>query len=282
MSATLPLKNYRLALVQMTAGSHVQENLAQALHWIAEAKREKAALVALPEMFLYLGGHQGRLQAAVRPDHANDATMKCLRQAAVQHRIWLMLGSVPEYAPDQPQKVYNTTLLLAPDGQLCARYRKRHLFEIQLPNLSVREADYFLAGDVPSPVAETPLGRLGFSICFDLRYGEHYQQLRQQGAELVFVPSNFTVPTGQAHWEVLLRSQAIANQLFIAAPAQVGTHPTAPESHASYGHSMLVSPWGEVLCCKPKETGIVVREVDLTQVKKVRSRLPLHHTFPHN
>ena len=171
------------------------------------------------------------------------------------------------------ERVHNTSLLLGSDGAVLARYRKLKLFDLDLPEMQVRESDTIAAGSEPPPVVDTPLGRLGLTICFDLRFPDLYQGLRQGGAEVVFIPSNFTIPTGRAHWEVLLRARAIEGQFFVVAPAQVGQH---TPRHASFGHGMVVDPWGRVLMVNDGGPGVRVAELDLSLVAAVRERLPLH------
>ncbi len=266
-----PSYSYRLGMVQMDSGNQMDANLEQMLGWVKEASQQGVSLLAFPEMCLYIGDHGDRVKNAIHVDDESDATMVRLKEAAIKNKIWLMLGSVSEFAGPDVNKVYNSSLLLGADGKLHAHYRKRHLFQALLPDISMQETHFFLAGQEPPPVVKTHFGRLGFSICFDVRFGEHYRYLRDAGAELVFVPSNFTIPTGKYHWEVLLRARAIENQLFIVAPAQVGTH--RGWGYSSYGHSMLVDPWGEVLCCQPEGIGLSVLEVNLEQVQMVREQI---------
>lgn len=195
------------------------------------------------------------------------------RELAARHAMMLLLGSVHERIPGDPGRVHNTSVLLGSDSAVLARYRKLKLFDLDLPEVQVRESDTIAAGSEPPPVVDTPLGRLGLTICFDLRFPDLYQRLRRGGAEVVFVPSNFTVPTGRAHWEVLLRARAIEGQFFVVAPAQVGQH---NPRYASYGHGMVVDPWGRVVMVNDGGPGVRIAELDLSLVAAVRERLPLN------
>lgn len=198
--------------------------------------------------------------------------MTHFREAAARHGLWILLGSIHERIAGDPQRVHNTSVLIDAGGNIAGVYRKLRLFDVDLPDLTIRESETILPGDELPPVVDTPLGRVGLTICFDLRYPELYQHLRRQGAELVFVPSNFTVPTGAAHWEPLLRARAIENQFYVAAPAQVGARSAAA---ASYGHSALIDPWGVVTAMAPDKPTLLFGEIDLNHVRHIRRVLPL-------
>lgn len=259
----------KIALAQTTSTSDFDANLTAAEAMVEEAAANGAALLAFPEVFLYLGGRKGKLAIA---EPLDGAIVTRFREAAARHGMMLLLGSIHERIPDDAARVYNTSVLIADNGDLLASYRKLKLFDVSLPEVTIKESDTIAPGDVSPPVVETPIGRLGLTICFDLRFSDLYLDLRRKGAEIVFIPSNFTAPTGAAHWEVLLRARAVEGQFFVAAPAQTGEH---NPRYTSYGHSMLVDPWGEVLALAPPGTGITYGEIDLARLERVRAELPM-------
>ena len=258
-----------LALAQTTSGDDFQKNLDIALDMVGDAADLGVDLLMFPEVFLFVGGRQGKLAIAQPVD---GPVVSRFRDLAQKHGLLLLLGSVHERIPGDPRHVYNTSILLGRDGELLATYRKLKLFDVELPDLRIKESDTIVPGDSAPPVVATDIGRIGLTICFDLRYPDLYQDLRGRGADLICVPSNFTVPTGCAHWEILLRTRAIENQVYIAAPAQVGQH---NPKYASYGHTLLVDPWGGLVCERKTDTGLVTGELDLSYLEQVRARLPM-------
>ncbi len=256
-------------MVQTTSTDDFAANLALALQRVDEAAALGVELIAFPEVFLFIGGRAGKLAHAVTLD---GEVVGRFREAARRHKVWLLLGSVHERIPGREDKVYNTSVLIDERGELAGSYRKLKLFDVDLPHLSIKESDSIVPGDVLPPVIDTPLGKVGLTICFDLRFPDLYQHLRRKGAQIVFVPSNFTAPTGAAHWEVLLRARAVENQVYVAAPAQQGQH---NPKFASHGHTALVDPWGSVTALAPERPGIVVGEIDLPYLDKVRRELPV-------
>ena len=259
----------RIALVQTTSTDDFHANLALALQRIEEAARLGVELVAFPEVFLFIGGRAGKLANAVTLD---GETVGRFREAARRHQLWVLLGSVHEKIPGREDKVHNTSVLIDARGEIAGSYRKLKLFDVELPHLTIKESDTIVPGDAPPPVIDTPIGRVGLTICFDVRFPDLYQHLRRKGAQVVFVPSNFTAPTGAAHWDVLLRARAVENQVYLAAPAQQGQH---NPKFASYGHTALVDPWGSVTALAADRPGIVVGEIDLPYLEQVRRELPL-------
>jgi predicted amidohydrolase len=259
----------RIALVQMTSTDNFQSNLDLALQRVDEAAGLGVELIAFPEVFLFIGGRAGKLANAVALD---GEVIAKFRAAAQRHRVWILLGSVHEKIAGRDDKVYNTSIQIDGKGELAGSYRKMKLFDVDLPHLTIKESDTIVPGDVPPPVIETPIGRVGLTICFDVRFPDLYQHLRRKGAQVIFVPSNFTAPTGAAHWDALLRARAIENQVYLAAPAQQGQH---NPKFASYGHTALVDPWGSVTALASDRPGIVVGEIDLAFVDKVRRELPM-------
>ena len=259
----------RIALAQTTSRDEVAENLAVARSLVDQAVSCGADLLAFPEVFLYLGGRRKKLQIA---EPLDGPLVSEFQELAARHGLMILLGSLHECIDGDLERVYNTSVLVGADGQQLAVYRKIKLFDVDLPHLRLKESDTIVPGEERPPVVDTPIGKLGLTICFDLRFSPLYLDLRERGAEVVFVPSNFTAPTGQAHWEVLLRARAVEHQVYVAAPAQVGEH---NPKYTSHGHSMLVDPWGKVLVCKATGTGLCYADVDLEYLRKVRAELPM-------
>jgi predicted amidohydrolase len=258
-----------VALAQTSATADVARNVAQADRLIAEAAERGADLVAFPEVFLYVGPRE-RKRVIAEP---LDGPLLChFRDVALRHRIAVLVGSMHERIPGDAARVFNTSVLLAEDGRVLAAYRKRRLFDVELGALRIKESDDFVPGDEDPPVVDTRVGRVALTICFDVRFPELYQRARACGAEVVFVPSNFTVPTGAAHWEVLLRARAIENQVYVVAPAQWGPH---EGGHSSYGASMVVDPWGTVIARAPDVEGLILATLDLDYLHAVRRALPM-------
>ena len=259
----------RLALAQTTTTDDFELNLRTAVAMVGQAADQGAQLLAFPEVFLYVGGRDGKFRHA-QPLEGEVVSRFC--ELAAQHRMLLLLGSLHEPVPGNPDKLHNTSVLIGCDGRLLARYRKLKLFDVDLPTVKLRESDSILAGTEAPPVVATAIGRVGLTICFDLRFPELYRGLRARGAQIIFVPSNFTAQTGAAHWDLLLRARAVENQCFVAAPAQFGRH---NDRYASWGHSALVDPWGSVVALAPDRTGLVFGDIDLDYLAQVRERLPM-------
>ena len=258
-----------IALVQTTSTDDFAANAARAEFLLERAAGDGARLVAFPEVVFLMAGRARKLECAEALD---GPTVSRFRELAAAHRIMVLIGSMHERIEGDGARVHNTSVLIGADGVLLAVYRKRKLFDLDLPELRIRESDAIRPGEDPPPVVETPIGRIGLTICFDLRFSELYAGLAGRGAELIFVPSNFTVPTGAAHWEVLLRARAIETQCYVAAPAQWGRH---TPRYTSYGHSMMVDPWGRVTACLPEGNGLIHAPLDLALLRKVRRELPM-------
>lgn len=271
MSRTI--RRWRVAAVQMTSTEDREKNLATAERLARRAADDGAALVALPENFSYL-----RLGAKNRYADALDGELiERLRALASALRVHLVAGSIPEKISGS-SLVHNTSVVLSPQGKTLAVYRKMHLFDVQLRGRAVFEESRLVApGDEPV-VADTPLGRLGLSICYDLRFPELYRRLTLAGAEVIFIPSAFTAYTGRFHWMPLLQARAIENQCWVVAPAQVGAHGPRRTSH---GHTAVLDPWGAVKAVREKGEGVVGAEIDLDRVAAVRAGMPcLEHVRP--
>jgi len=261
------MERYLAAAVQMSSGADRARNLARAAELAGDAARRGARLVVLPEVFAWRGP-RGEESAIAEP--VPGPTTDVLAGLARSLGTWLCAGSLLERAAGEP-RAYNTSCLFDPHGALVARYRKIHLFDVDLPGrVTVRESDTRAAGgDVVA--VPTELGTLGLSVCYDLRFPELYRRLVRAGAEVLLVPSAFTFPTGAAHWEVLCRARAIENQCYLIAPDQTGT---SPHGFADWGDSLIVDPWGRVVGRAGDGDGVTVAEIDLGYLGRVRRELP--------
>ncbi|MFI5317470.1 MAG: carbon-nitrogen hydrolase family protein [Myxococcota bacterium] len=259
----------RAAVVQMTSGSDLERNLARAADWIAAAAARGAELIALPEMFPLIREEGADAANPHAQDVPGGPVLRFLSERAAQHRVLLAGGTFPERIAGD-SRVFNTSAVFGPTGELLALYRKIHLFDIDLPGATLRESARVAPGS-EVVVAKTAACTLGLSVCYDVRFPELYRQLVERGAQVLLVPSAFTVPTGRDHWEVLLRARAIENQCFVVASAQWGEHNA---TRRSYGRSLIADPWGTVLCTVPDGEGVGVAELDFERQADVRRRLP--------
>jgi nitrilase len=256
----------KIAAVQMISGPEVAANLARAASLIAEAAAAGARLVALPEYFPLIGASDGDRLAA-REREGSGPIQDFLAAAASRHGIWLVGGSIPLQAED-PAKLRNSCLVYDPEGRRVARYDKIHLFGFRKGDEAYDEAATIERGD--RVVAfDSPLGRVGLAICYDLRFPELFRALGS--CDLLVLPAAFTETTGRAHWEVLLRARAVENQCHVLAAAQGGRHPNGRMTH---GNSMVIDPWGEVLARMDKGEGVVVAELDPQRLVDARTSLP--------
>lgn len=251
----------------MSSTDDRDRNLASALRLARRAADQGADLIAFPENFSYLRPEGRSIKVS---DPLDGELVEQLSALASELGVYLLAGSIPERIPRSP-RVRNTSVLFDSDGEIVAVYRKLHLFDIRIRGrVSLMESRRVAAGD-RTVVANTPLGRLGLSICYDLRFPELYRQLALRGAEVLFVPSAFTAYTGKFHWLPLLRARAIENQCWVVAPAQVGHH---GYKRRSYGHTAVFDPWGELVAERERGAGVVTTTIDLERVRKVRSGLP--------
>ena len=266
----------RVGLVQTTTGLDAGSSAAHLSSAIARLAHQGAAIVFTPEMCGILDRNATRLAAAARPE-AEDPVLAAARTAARTHRVAVHLGSLAVRRPGTPL-LANRSFLLGPEGAILARYDKLHLFDVDLPDgTRYRESQSFAPGG-EAVVAQFPWGGLGLSICYDLRFPALFQALAGAGASLVAVPAAFTVPTGEAHWHVLLRARAIETGCFIVAAAQSGRHEDGRET---YGHSLVVDPWGELLLDMGEGEGSACLALDLDAVAATRARIPaLAHARP--
>ena len=253
----------------MTSTDYLPANLAAAREFVALAAGQGAEWVALPENFAYLRREGSPIPCAQGLDGEIVGT---LRELAKAHGVWLLGGTFPEAAPEGG-RVYNTSVLVSPRGDVEAAYRKIHLFDVDLRasgGSAFQESAVIAAGD-EVVVASTPFGGVGLSVCYDLRFPELYRAMAARGARWIAVPSAFTPHTGRDHWEVLLRARAIENQAFVLAPAQCGRH---SEGRESYGRSAIVDPWGLVLAQAADRPCVLVAECDLEALERIRAGLP--------
>ncbi len=256
----------RVAAVQMVSTPRIDDNLTAAAHLIADAVAQGAELIALPEYFPIMGIHDSD-KVALQEHDGHGTIQDFLAGIASEYGIWLIGGSLPLSA-STPDKVLNTSLVYDPQGRRVARYDKIHLFGFQQGAESYDESATIEAGRRVAAF-ETPVGRIGLSICYDLRFPELYRALGV--CSLLIVPAAFTETTGRAHWEILLRARAIENQCYVLAVAQGGQHENGRETH---GNSMLIDPWGLILDRKSKGPGIVIGDLEQSRLEEVRASLP--------
>jgi len=270
----------KVAAVQMTSGPDVAANLGQARELLEDAAARGAALAALPENFSFMGLKDADKRAMAEAD-GHGPVQEFLAATARRLRLWIVGGTVP-LAASADGRVAAASLVYSSDGERVARYDKIHLFDVDIPGRaeSYRESAHVAPGS-RAAVLDTPVGRLGLSVCYDVRFPELYRHLSAAGAQLLTVPSAFTSPTGRAHWETLLRARAIENLCYVVAPAQSGFHPSGRET---YGDSMIVDYWGRVLQRVPRGRGCAVAEMDLARQAGVRETFPalLHRAFVPN
>jgi len=265
----------KIAALQMVSTTSVEQNCATAAHLIAQAARDGAELVALPEYFCVMGRSE-RDKLAVAETPGDGPIQSMLSDAAREHRVWVIGGTLPLRSPD-PQRVLNSNGVYAPDGTLAARYDKIHLFRYDNGRERYDEGASILGGNVPTALQAGAL-RVGLSVCYDLRFPELYRELMHPPCDLLSVPAAFTYTTGMAHWELLLRARAVENQCYVIAAAQGGTH---ENGRRTWGHSMVIDPWGQVLAVRPEGEGVVLAELDLDRIAAVRTQLPaLEHRRP--
>ncbi|WP_287128839.1 carbon-nitrogen hydrolase family protein [Candidatus Cyanaurora vandensis] len=267
------MEPYIAAAIQMTSTPGIQSNLAQAEQLIAEAVSRGASLVGLPENFAFMGPEQDKITKA---ETIATYAETFLLEAARRHSITLLGGGFP--APTGDGKLFNTALLVAPTGEVIGRYRKLHLFDVNLPDGNTyRESDTVVSGTEVVLADGGRLGKIGLSVCYDLRFPELYRQLALRGAEVIVVPSAFTAYTGKDHWRPLLRARAIENTCYVIAPAQVGEHYARRQT---YGHAMILDPWGNTLAdAGDGGEGIALAPINPERLAQVRTQLPVLDHF---
>lgn len=264
----------RIALVQLNVGDDPAENLPETITLIRAAAAGGAQFVLTPECTNALSSNRERQRALFHPEDS-DPTLAALRAEAAQAGIWLLIGSLGLLTQDADGRFANRSFLIGPDGAIVARYDKIHMFDVNVTETEVyRESAGYRPG-ARAVLAETPLGRIGMTVCYDLRFPHLYRRLAQGGAQILTVPAAFNHLTGQAHWETLLRARAIETGCFVLAPAQTGFHPEKDgKGRRTHGHSLAIAPWGEVLADAGEEPGVTFAELDLAEVEKARGRVP--------
>ena len=261
----------KAAVLQMTSAAEVNSNLDTARRLLEEARERGAVLAALPENFAIMGRKEHE-KLAVAESMGDGPIQNFLSETARELGLWIVAGTIPIRAERVPEKVAAAELVFDADGKVIGRYDKIHLFDVDLPGRQerYRESATIAAGEQPV-VIESPIGRLGLTVCYDVRFPELYRRLLAQSAQVICVPAAFTAPTGRAHWEVLLRARAIENLCYVLAPAQWGMHANNRET---YGDSLIVNPWGEVLDRKREGIGLAIAEIDLSVQQELRESFP--------
>jgi predicted amidohydrolase len=260
----------KVAAIQMTSSHVVADNLAAAGELLREAKDAGADIACLPENFAFIGLRDADKLQVAEADGAG-AAQSFLSDTARELKMWILGGTIV-IRRDTDRRVTNSSLLIDAAGKRVARYDKIHLFDVTIPGRDeqYRESTHVAPGrDIV--IADTPVGKLGLSVCYDMRFPELYRQLVAQGAEWLAMPAAFTVPTGRAHWETLLRARAIENLCYVVAPAQAGTHTSGRET---YGDSIIVDYWGQVLSRLAKGGGVITADIDLAKQAETRARFP--------
>ncbi|HET9693604.1 MAG TPA: carbon-nitrogen hydrolase family protein [Steroidobacteraceae bacterium] len=259
-----------MAAIQMTTGVDLERNLEGARALLRGARQQDASVAVLPENFAFMGrGEASKLEVAETP--GSGPIQAFLAESARQLGLWIVGGTLPLKVPGEA-RVAAACLVFDADGRQVARYDKIHLFDVDVPGKleSHRESRAVRPGSEPV-VVDTPAGRLGLAVCYDVRFPELFRQLLAEGAEWFSLPSAFTVPTGRAHWELLLRTRAVENLCYLVAAAQSGLHENGRETH---GDSMVVEPWGRVVARLPRGTGVITAELDLARQRRLRQDFP--------
>ncbi len=264
------MKSYLAAAICITSTPDLDKNLTQAEELIELAVHQGAELIGLPENFSFMGKDEDKLAQAAE---ISLKSAKFLKTMAQRFQVTILGGGFPTPVEDNPDKAYNTALLVDPNGEELARYRKVHLFDVNVPDgNNYQESSTVMAGEDYPPVYDSPtFGKLGLSICYDVRFPELYRHLSRQGAEVLFIPAAFTAYTGKDHWQVLLQARAIENTCYVIAPAQTGNH---YERRFTHGHAMIVDPWGLILADAGGKPGIAIAEINPSHLLKVRQQMP--------
>ncbi|XP_048511927.1 deaminated glutathione amidase isoform X2 [Athalia rosae] len=260
-----------VAVCQMTATGDREKNFTIVSDLVSQAKQSNACIALFPEACDYLAETKKDIVAMAEPLEGELVNRyKCL---AKDNNIWLSLGGIHEKFDDSSTKIYNTHVLINNDGEMMGAYRKIHLFDMDNQDTGVRlmESDYVNQGCEIIPPISTPVGLMGLSICYDMRFPELSLMLRKMGAQILTFPSAFTYQTGAAHWEIILRARAIETQCYVIAAAQTGSH---NKKRASWGHAMIIDPWGTVIAQCGDKTGIALAEIDLELLNRVRKNMP--------
>lgn len=266
----------RAALVQLNVSDDPAHNLAQVHTMVDRAIAGGAEFVLTPECTNLLSSQRGYQNRVILPEE-RDPTLAALRAKARAAKIWVLIGSLGVQSGDADGRFANRSFLIAPDGEIAARYDKIHMFDVNITEAEVfRESDAYRPGD-KAVIAKTPFGLVGMTVCYDLRFGHLYRALAAAGAQILCVPAAFNHITGAAHWQVLLRARAIETGCFVLAPAQTGFHPElmgGGKGRQTFGHSMAIAPWGEVLADGGTDVGVTFVDLDMAEVARARARVP--------
>ena len=264
----------RAALVQLTVTDDPVANLAATLGFVRQAHAQGAQFILTPECTNGLWSNRATQKAVLRREE-DDPTLAALRDEAAKLGVWLLIGSLALLTGDEDGRFANRSFLIRPDATIAARYDKIHMFDVNVSETEVyRESAAFRPGS-KAVIAQTPFAPVGMTVCYDVRFANLYRKLAQGGAQIITVPAAFNHITGAAHWETLLRARAIENGAFVLAPAQAGFHAEADgKGRRTYGHSLAIAPWGEVLADGGTEPGVTLVDIDLTEVAKARGRVP--------
>lgn len=258
---------FKVAVIQMNSQTQLDGNLQQAYDLLKEASEKGAVVAGLPENFAFLGGLEMRMEKA---EEISERISPFLSSTAQELGMYIMGGSYP--IPTADGKVYNHSILYGPEGRKRASYDKIHLFDVSVGKQTYRESAYVNPGK-PEPVSfkDDIIGGWGLSICYDIRFPELYRKLAEQGADVLSIPSAFTYTTGQDHWKTLLKARAIENTCYVFAPAQTGLH---GKNRRTWGHSMIIDPWGEVVADVGEEPGVAIGEINPERLRAVRQSIP--------
>ena len=261
----------RIALHQMTSCIDPMRNASDMQDAIAKAADDGAVMYFAPEMALLVDRDRARARKYMA-DESHSMALQSLIAAAARHRIWVHIGSMP-ILDDGSDKLANRSIIISPDGAIAARYDKMHLFDVDLASGETwRESSAYLGGEQPV-VVQTPLGQMGLAICYDMRFPDLFSAYAKSGVDVLTLPSAFTVPTGEAHWHTLLRARAIESAAFVIAAAQCGVH---EDGRQTYGHSLVVDPWGSILLDMGGLPGLACVDLDLDAIRRVRQQIPVH------
>ena len=265
------MTSFRVASIQMTSGEDVAQNLLAAKNFIQQAAEQGAKLIVLPEMFAIMGLDQMDKVKCGEP-LGHGPIQDFLSQQSALHNVWLVGGTIPIIADNERDKVYAACLLWNDSGECVGHYNKIHLFDVSLRNgqETYLESRTTKAGDKIA-VIPTPFGKLGLAVCYDVRFPELFRLMHQHEVEIIALPAAFAYTTGSVHWDVLVRARAVENLCYVVAACQTGTHVS---NRRTYGHSMIVNPWGEVQAVLPHETGVITADIDLQVLEQIRRDFP--------
>ncbi len=266
------MTTFRVAVIQMTSHSDMEKNLQIAEAFIHDAALQGAKLIVLPEMFAIMGIDQLD-KVKIREELGRGRIQDFLSEQASKHGVWLVGGTIPVAVEHSSEKVYAACLLYDNQGRMVGYYNKIHLFDVALS--ATRESFHESKTTVPGNkvvVLPTPFGKIGLAVCYDVRFPEMFRTMHDQGVECIILPAAFTYTTGSAHWDILVRARAIENQVYMIAAAQTGVH---DNGRRTYGHSMIVNPWGMVQASLLEEQGVVIADIDLDYLRKMRDEFPV-------